>query len=73
MCVQYVVLVLITFITQIAIGAYLLNIDMSGLRTSWEQDDEIGKQRRLTLQNYLTCCGSVIRTAAAATATARAF
>jgi len=53
----YVVLTLITFITQIAIGAYLLNIDMSGLRTSWEQDDETGYERRVDLQDYMTCCG----------------
>ena len=50
-------LVLITFITQIAIGAYLLNLDMSSLRTSWEQDDDQGYNRRVTLQNYLGCCG----------------
>lgn len=55
--VQYIVLVLITFITQIAIGAYLLNLDMGGLRTSWEQDDDQGYNRRVTLQRYLTCCG----------------
>lgn len=54
---QYVVLVLITFVTQIAIGAYMLNLDMSGLRTSWEQDDDVGYNRRVTLQTYLTCCG----------------
>ena len=53
----YVVLVLITFITQIAIGAYLLNLDMSGLRTSWEQDDDTGYNRRVNLQRELECCG----------------
>jgi len=53
----YVVLVLITFLTQVAIGAYLLNLDMSSLRTSWEQDDATGASRRDTLQSYLTCCG----------------
>jgi hypothetical protein len=55
--VQYVVLVLITFLTQVAIGAYLLNLDMSSLRTSWEQDDATGAHRRDVLQRYLTCCG----------------
>lgn len=53
----YVVLVLITFVTQIAIGAYLLNLDLSSLRTSWEQDDAVGRNRRDTLQTYLNCCG----------------
>lgn len=38
-------------------GAYLLNLDLSKLRTSWEQDDSVGAARRNTLQNYLTCCG----------------
>ena len=53
----YVVLVLITFLTQVAVGAYLLNLDLSKLRTSWEQDDSVGAARRDTLQNYLHCCG----------------
>jgi len=53
----YVVLVLMTFITQLVMGAYLLNIDMSGLRTSWEQDDSVGRNRRATLQTYMNCCG----------------
>lgn len=51
------VLVLITFLTQVAIGAYLLNLDMSSLRTSWEQDDQEGAARRNQLQNYMDCCG----------------
>ncbi len=54
---QYVILVLITFLTQVAVGAYLLNLDMSSLRTSWEQDDETGAHRRQVLQNFLECCG----------------
>lgn len=54
---QYVVLVLITFLTQVAIGAYLLNLDMSSLRTSWEQDDQEGAARRNQLQQYMECCG----------------
>jgi hypothetical protein len=53
----YVVLVLITFLTQLTIGAYMLHLDMSALRTSWEQDDNTGLNRRITLQNYLICCG----------------
>jgi hypothetical protein len=52
-----VTLTLITFITQIVIGAYLLHLDMSGLRTSWEQDDDQGYQRRTKVQTYLSCCG----------------
>jgi len=53
----YVILVLITFLTQIAVGAYLLNLDMSSLRTSWEQDDQAGADRRDKLQRFLECCG----------------
>jgi Ca2+/Na+ antiporter len=53
----YVVLVLITFLTQVAIGAYLLNLNMSSLRTSWEQDDQEGAARRNQLQQYMECCG----------------
>lgn len=63
---QYIVLVLITFLTQVAIGAYMLNIDMSSLRTSWEQDDAEGQARRDQLQVYLTCCGSETCTETAA-------
>jgi len=53
----YIVLVLITFITQIVIGTFLLDLNMSGLRTAWEQDDATGANRRVTLQNYFGCCG----------------
>jgi len=53
----YIVLTFCVFVTQIVLGAYLLNLDISSLQTRWEEEGDAGKQRRVSFQDYLTCCG----------------
>ena len=42
---------------QIAMGIYLLTLDMNDVRTSWNEETPSARQTRINIQNSLTCCG----------------
>jgi len=42
---------------QIAMGAYLISLNINDLQTVWDTDTQAGEDRRIAYQGYLKCCG----------------
>ena len=53
----YLLALLAIISIQIAMGIYLLTLNMDDVRTSWNQETPAARQSRVDIQNSLTCCG----------------
>jgi len=53
----YSVIIFIVIGVQIAMGIYLFQLSVDSLRETWEEDSEVGLNRRISFQNYMTCSG----------------
>lgn len=53
----YVVLLLIICCVQLAMGAYLLDLEAETLRSSWNDDTATGRARREAYMDAMGCCG----------------
>jgi len=53
----YASIVTVVVCIQIAMGAYLLNLNIDSLQSTWATETVQGTQNRVSFQNYLGCCG----------------
>lgn len=53
----YVLIIFCVIGVEIALGAYLNNLNTNDLRARWEENTTVGQQRREAYQKYFTCCG----------------
>ena len=53
----YLLALLATISIQIAMGIYLLTLNMDDVRTTWNQETPSARTSRVDIQNSLTCCG----------------
>jgi len=53
----YASIVFVVVCIQLAMGGYLLHLNINSLETTWAEETPAGEQRRVAYQNYITCCG----------------
>lgn len=53
----YASIVFVVVCIQIGMGAYLLNLNIDSLRSTWAQETAAGINLRVQYQNFITCCG----------------
>jgi len=53
----YVIVLFAICCLQIAIGSYLISLNVDDLESVWAEDTQQGEDRREAYQNYMQCCG----------------